>query len=81
MEFYDKFEDMFQDLSKVKKSCFHLMEGIAITQNLEEKMLLMSGNVMFSTMPYLKVLESSWKLLEMVWFRKILKLKVQIETT
>ena len=57
------------------------MEGIAITQNLEEKMLLMSGNVMFSTMPYLKVLESSWKLLEMVWFRKILKLKLQIETT
>ena len=29
MEFYDKFEDMFQDLSKVKKSCFHLVEGYA----------------------------------------------------
>ena len=59
MEFHDKFEDMFQDLSKVKKQCFHLVEGITITQNLKEKMLLMSGNVMFSTMPYLKVLESS----------------------
>ena len=51
MEFYDIFEDIFQDLSKGKKSCFHLEEGLTITQS-----LFREYDAVTLTMAYLKFL-------------------------
>ena len=48
MEFYDKFVERFQDISKVWSPV--VSKGLAITQSLQNKMFL--GNMMLSRGPY-----------------------------
>ena len=39
MDFYDKFVDRFQDLSKVKNPAFSKTKGLIITKSFQKKMM------------------------------------------